>query len=163
MKVISVEQFEYKTAKPPDILDSGGQGNCIVVGAIYGNKGYMVHLPFEDACLDKMICDLKRDVTEKGELKIYLAGGGLTSDDVDEELNLNQHVMALRKYVVDKIAEAGFSDNIMAKKWAKPNDMQGLQLLLSEKIAKYDETPDMETEVTEEYIDRTILPNDELI
>ena len=101
-----------------------------------------------------LICDLKRDVTKKGVLKIYLAGGGLISEmDISEGLNLNQGILELRKYVVDKIAKAGFSDNIRAKKWAKSNDIQGLQLLLSENRVKYEEMPDLQTESTEEYID----------
>jgi len=45
MEEIKLEPGEYKTAQSPDILDSGGLGPCIAVGAIYRQKG--VHGTYE--------------------------------------------------------------------------------------------------------------------
>lgn len=154
MKEIKVGVNEYKKATAPDILDSGGLGPCIAVGAIYGKKGYMVHwVPgtiLEE--LDKLLKDLKKGVKDLSKLDIYIAGGGIDPDEEDEEEE--KIVLEERELCLEKIADAGFSENIRKVQWAKnaskPNSYQCLTLLLSENKAVYEEEFD---ENFEEYYD----------
>ena len=84
MKKIKVDHFVgYRKTKAPNKLDSGGLGPCIAIGAIYGDRGYMAHEidPGQNTeQLDRLLKDLKEDVGDSSNLKIFVAGGALQPD-----------------------------------------------------------------------------------
>lgn len=124
MEEIEANDFEYKKAKAPDILTSGGLGPCIAVGAIYCSKGYLAHFshivpPRPE--LERLLGDLKKDVKNKSKLKIYIAGGGLDDclnkehlPDIDLK-EVNKDILDTRKTTLKMIEEAGFACNIRKK------------------------------------------------
>jgi len=122
--------FWYKTAKAPETLSSGGLGPCIAVGAIYREKGYMLHSPPTQEgfgkLLDPLFIDLKREVRDKNWVKIYVIGGESSQADNNDD------VMAAQNAVIDKIAAYGFSKCIKEIRWCPPNSIQKLDLILSE-------------------------------
>jgi|GEM_PF-1631657 len=138
---IKVDQFVgYKRTRAPDILDSGGLGPCVSVGAVYQEEGYMSHdtSPSDDTeGLDQLLMDLETDVTDKSQLKIFV-GGGSTHPKFSREHN--DQIRAGRQVVVDKINDAGFGDQIEEIKWGTPKISLGLSLDISEKRHEFDET-----------------------
>lgn len=69
MREIEVKNPNYKKARAPDKLYSGGLGLCIAIGAIYGKRGYMVHEhPVKHdygAFIERTIfADLRKDVKD---------------------------------------------------------------------------------------------------
>ena len=151
MEIIKVEQGEYRKARSPDVLDSGGIGPCIVVGAIYGKKGYMSHevSSLIDLRLDEMLRDLKKECRELRKLEIYIAGGGT---DSREDTYINDGILDERVKILELIAEAGLSRAIKEIRWNKDRHNQTLVLLLSEHRAEYkmDSDEDLEDEDFEE-------------
>ena len=130
MNEINVEQFEYKTAQAPNILYSGGLGPCIAMGAIYGKKGYMFHTPSLDhtpELLDSMIADLNREVADKRELSVYIAGGEINPEDEETFVDIRN----CRKTLIERLEKEGLTKNIRKLRWNPTNHIQNLKLLLS--------------------------------
>lgn len=139
MKEIEVEQFEYKTTKTPNELYSGGVGPCIVIGAIYEGRGYMLHeVPLSynfSSDVERMFSDLRRDVRNNGKLQIYIVGGEIELNDEAES-----EIRAGRQSVLDKIARRGFGKCVREVRWCQPNYCQSLRLILSEGRAEIEES-----------------------
>jgi hypothetical protein len=137
---IIVENFEYKTAKSPDSLFAC-VGPCIVIGAIYGKKGYMFHhVPVGDyyEIIKPIFNHLKRDAKDKNKLKLYVAGGGIYMEDYTDA------TLMARDDVLRKIKECGFEKSVEFIKWCKIGRSQSLELILDEGIAELDENRDDE-------------------
>tara|TARA_Y100000310_G_scaffold345268_1_gene463267 strand:- start:25122 stop:25583 length:462 start_codon:yes stop_codon:yes gene_type:complete len=138
--LLEVAQFKYKKASPPDQLESGGLGPCIAVGAICKDMGYLAHyhsVQHGTEQLDELLQELKRDVVDATQLKIFLAGGGIDFDDNQDEREgrLND-----RRVTLDKIAQEGYSVNVKKVKWARGDSTQELTLDVARGKAIYDET-----------------------
>jgi len=137
MVEIKVDILGYERARAPDILESGGLGPCIAVGAIYGDQGYMVHclsVNSELIPLDNLLSDLRKNVQDLDNLRIYIAGAGIDSNDEYE-----REIMAGRKKTLDKITDAGYRERVIIK-WAKGDSIQELILDLSKGEVIYEET-----------------------
>lgn len=138
--IVTVPMFNYRKARAPSQLDSGGCGPCVVVGAIYENNGFMAHYPSEYfAPLEEMVTDLKREVPKISLLRIYITGGGLGSYLIKEERKV---VLQNRSQTLQKITEAGFAPNLRQVRWGRGNSTTGLQLLLEERKAIFKEEYD---------------------
>jgi len=135
MEEINVDMWEYKEAKAPDELYSGGVGPCIVIGAIYGRRGYMIHEPPQgdiSSFIEPFFAGLRKDIRDVKKLKIYVIGGEIESGG-DEE------VRSSRNAVLDKIKEHGFQDVERVVQWCPTNHTQSMRLILSEGRAEIDQ------------------------
>jgi hypothetical protein len=139
MEIIRVEDTEYKKARAPNELDSGGIGPCIVIGAIYGKKGYMIHgHPVGHnyaAFIEPFFSDLRRDVKDTRKLQLYVIGGELFHEYQDDQL-------AGREMVLEKIAENGFNEAVKKIQWCYSGHGQSLRLILSEGRAEIEDQED---------------------
>jgi hypothetical protein len=139
MEIIEVDLYNYKKAEAPDILTSGGLGPCIAVGAICGNQGFLAHylsygtIPLD---LDLLLADLQS--VNKSQLEIYVAGAGLDGAASRES---DEGVLEGRKLCLDRIAQAGFTENIKKIQWNPGNHIQELTLDLATGNALYEEDP----------------------
>jgi hypothetical protein len=81
---------EIKKAEHPAILRSGGLGPGTAIG-IYNKKnktGYMLHEAcFLYANLEESLEKIKKDYTNLDNLKVYVTGNSLSSDDTKEQRN----------------------------------------------------------------------------
>ena len=132
----------YRTARSPDEMDSVGQGPCIVIGAIYRRKGYMLHNVVEgggeESFLRPLLNDLKRDVKNLEDLSIYLGGGGFSPEDESRQETLDR-----REVILKILSDEGYDTCIKEVGWLEdPCSTQGLRLILSEGRAVYDELLD---------------------
>ena len=138
MKEIKVEQFQYRTTRAPNELYSGGVGPCIVMGAIYGKKGYMFHAqPVGhdfSSHIEPIFRDLRRNVKDKNQLQIYVIGGEIEIND-----EYGSDMRAGRQTVLEKIARDGFNEAVKEVRWCPPNYVQDLRLILSERRAEIEE------------------------
>ncbi|MBS3093467.1 hypothetical protein J4456_02700, partial [Candidatus Pacearchaeota archaeon] len=142
MEEIIVGQGEYKKARAPDELDSGGIGPCIAIGAIYNKRGYMVHEHsvghnYADFIDTTIFRDLRKDVKDKKNLQIYIIGAGI---EINDEYKDNK--IAGRQAVLDKIVENGFQEAVKDIRWCPTNYTQSLRLILSECRAEIEEDED---------------------
>lgn len=138
MENIEVSQFDYRVARAPNELYSGGLGPCIAMGAIYGKKGYMFHAhpvghDFSNH-IEPIFRDLRRVVKEKNRLQIYVVGGVINVNDEYEN-----EIRAGRQVVLDKIVLSGFEKCVKEVRWCLPNYCQELRLIISEGRAEIDE------------------------
>jgi hypothetical protein len=135
---IEVNMFDYKKAKAPDELYSGGVGPCISIGAIYQKKGYMIHevSTYRGFLknINKLFNDLKKDVKDKSKLQIYVIGG-----EIGDDLEYGQDIEFGRKTVLEKIAENGFNNCVREVRWCDNNHCQTLRLMLSEGKAEIED------------------------
>jgi hypothetical protein len=138
MVVIEVNSPDYKTASAPDILDAGA-GNCVLIGAIYDTQGAMVHLPDKSVVLDKMLNDLNNKVQDKSIISLYVAGCALYSGPGKQH---NKRTLEVREWTLERIRVAKLSSQIKTLKWGEWDSVQGLQLILEEGIAVYDQIND---------------------
>ena len=141
MRTIDAGMDEYVNATAPDILGSGGLGPCISIGAIYGERGYMVHyIPLqrfdEVPCINEFFRALKMEAKDKSKLKIYVAGGQIVSEQEDEDKIL-EYLVQGRQTVLDKITEQGYK--IGGLRWCPVGVGQVLTLNLSKGRAIYEE------------------------
>lgn len=135
MKEIKVNMCEYKKAKAPDELYSGGLGPCIAIGAIYEKRGYLAH---HHSCghnysifIDPFFRDLRKDVKDDNKkCRIYVVGGEFRYDDEDKE-----EVIEGRNIVLKKITQYKFQEAIKKIRFCPPNHMQSLRLILSMETA----------------------------
>lgn len=153
MAEILVEIPYYKKAKSPDELYSGDVGPCIVIGAIYEKKGYMIHQPPLGPNYFKFIepffRDLEKDVKDKNKLQIYVIGGeiiGVGENDLKtmEGFNLDykeckEDIEIARKIVLYRIEQYKFQESVKEIRWCPENYAQNLRLILSESRAEIEE------------------------
>ena len=135
---IAVEMCDYKKTQSPNTLYSGGIDPCIAIGAIYNKKGYMIHMhPVGhdySSFIEPFFEDLRKDVIDKRELKIYVAGGEIAFDDQCKE-----DMKKGRKIVLAKIVENGYQESVRKIKWCKTDYSQSLRLIISKGRAKIEE------------------------
>lgn len=126
---IEVETLGYEKATAPDELFAS-LGPCIAIGAIYEDKGYLLHtqpVGWENfaAVLNPILFDLTNEVRDKAKLKLFIAGGSLIGGEyVNEKL-------AGRQVVLEAIKRSGFFECIAEVRWA--TSCQTLTLLLDQK------------------------------
>jgi len=150
---IEVEDTEYKKARAPNELYSGGLGPCIAIGAIYEKRGYMIHHhPVTSEQVSSVVrsffADLQRVVKNKEKLKIYVAGGSI---GVDDECPADME--AWRQNILTEITQNGYQKCIEEIRWCPPNFIQSLKLIISEGRAEIEE--DSEAEVIAELYGNT--------
>ncbi len=136
MRIIEVNQQEYKKTFAPNVLESGGLGPCVAVGAIYGRRGYMAHA-VPGFILDyarRLLKDLQVDVERIDDLRIYVIGGNayLSEGDQHSKEHYRRHVIQAREGVINLIKDSGFSSAVKLVKWSMPDQLQSLELILSE-------------------------------
>jgi len=128
---IRVSTFEYETATAPDELYSGGIGPCIVMGAIYGKKGYMIHGHSINTnfgmFIEPIFTDLRKAIHKKN-LGIYVIGGETARDEDPECV---EEILHGRQTLLDKIKDEGLSPCLKLVRWNQPNYTQTLRLVLS--------------------------------
>ena len=132
MSKIIVEVGEYEKARAPDTL-LAGFGPCIVIGAIYGKKGYMFHhAPCNDyyRVIKPIFSDLRRDVRNRQNLKLYVAGGEIVKEDY--EYNCVDDVLK-------RIRESDFEKCVEFIRWCMTGFCQDLELILDDGVAGFNE------------------------
>ncbi len=118
--IIQVEMFDYKKCNAPDILKTGF-GECLVVGAVHINQGYLFHYPIIDVDfavneLQNILSDLKNDVKNIRNLKIMVAG--LLIDDSDSK----DTTLSIRQATLSEIARYSFERKVSTR-WADRSDI----------------------------------------
>lgn len=147
MEDIHVEQSQYKRTGAPHVLFSGGLGPCIAVGAIYMKSGYMCHT-YTDSMeeLDRLLSDLKKDVKSFSKLQIYVVGASPSFDsDYEDAQSIKEELADIQKRrdtTLEKIAHAGFQQNIRDIRWGSGNYVLELTLFPAEQRAMIFEMPD---------------------
>jgi len=132
---IEVDEPDYQTAFAPNELVARG-GPCIFLGAIYENKGYLLHVSHyssKDSEPMNLFEDLKKDVKNKKWLKIYLGGGGFDID-LDQE-----YILENRRLALEDIKKHGLESRIKRIRWCPSKSCQALRLILSNLTAQYEE------------------------
>ncbi len=130
-KQITVEPFEYKTTKTPNELYSGGVGPFIVLGTIYGEKGYMIYMNPLDSdfpnSFEPFFRDLREDLNlkRKARPELYIIGGETSIKDIYE-----RDILASRKKLLNKLKEEKLRKFITKIEWCPPNHTQSLRLIL---------------------------------
>ncbi len=112
VRTIRTGMNRYRTARAPNILASGGLGPCIAVGAIAGNKGYMMHyIPLQNIdrvdCVVRFFKGLEKDVSDKSKVKLYLAGGAAFKDDTEAE-EIFDSLIEGRENILRKLRDNGY-------------------------------------------------------
>jgi len=136
-KQITVEPFEYKTTKTPNELYSGGVGPFIVLGTIYGEKGYMIYMNPLDSDFPNSFEPFFRDLKEDLNLKritrpeIYIIGGETSIKDMYE-----RDILTSRNKLLDRLKEEKLKRFIAKINWCPPNHTQNLRLILSKSRAE---------------------------
>ena len=139
---------EYRTARSPDNLHSGGLGPCVAVGAVYRDKGYMSH-DYSMSTLPKLtqlVMDLHREVKIGSELKIFVAGGGIDSSMIEGA----DGILKTRQDVLNQLAN--FSGNVHVM-WSYGNITQSLEIRVGERKAVYTTIEDVTGEEGENIFD----------
>jgi hypothetical protein len=146
MSIITVDIDEYIKSEAPHKLDSGGVGPCIVIGAMYENKGYMIQaVPYKSFATDinPLFLDLRADAKRIDDLEIHIIGGQI---DFDEETPGD--ILSARQATLEKIAEYGFLAAVRRVIWGRAHFYQSLLLDLSNKTALYDESKTNDYDIT---------------
>ncbi len=115
-------------------MHSGGIGPCIVVGALYGCRGYMAHDDgAQEGCLERLFNDIRLECPDKSMVRVFVAGGGF---DSYMSPGLRKYILANRNFTLDLIAREGLK--IERLEWNKSNSTQQLSLILAEQKAVFE-------------------------
>lgn len=140
--IIDVEVSNYRRAEAPYDLFSGGVGTCVALGAMYANKGYMVHVSPDEpdflTLINYFFKDLHRECKDNRQLQLYVIGAQLDGD--------KKSMIAARYTVLENIAKFGYKDTPKLILWGKKNYWQTLKLVLSFGAADYEEFGPVDTE-----------------
>ena len=143
MKEIKVKQCEYRRARAPNILETTGIGPCIAIGAIYRNKGHMIHVSslslggLSERLVARMLQNLKTEEAGRKFLKLFIAGGGLVNDE-----EVDQTILKDREATLEMISEVGLESYIRKIGWNERWCTQTLALHLEENMAVYESLSD---------------------
>ncbi len=144
-------------ASSPDTLYSGGLATCAAVGAICGERGYLVHdalTPVKGGRLRNLLEDLKRDVTDYSNLLIWVAGVGSQIHSEDDKLNkkFQELVDKKRNYVLGLIEEYEMRDNITQVRWGQPAEGLVMTLDLSTGTGTIESLDERMVQLQEEFV-----------
>lgn len=137
MAIIQLEEdTPYLTARAPDTMHSGGAGPCLIAGAIYRNRGFLLHTisTGEDTDFYDFFKDLSAIPRGDPRLSIYLTGCGL-EDGINEEIPIDYMTLETRALVVQRIVNLGHRQNIRAVNWSTKDTVQELVLNLRSRRA----------------------------